>query len=152
MIWQKTRKKNTLSIRYLYGSDITNSNSNSTLTQHNNNNKINKDELNKIIHLVVNYLNLKTAKNFKANTKNTVKHITARLKEGFTFDNFKTVIDVKVKEWANNKEMSKYLRPETLFGTKFESYLNQECDIQTEQQNEAVNEYIEMSRRFDNGK
>ena len=47
--------------------------------------------------------------------------------------------------------MSKYLRPETLFGTKFEGYLNQNCEIQNKEQEEAVNEYMEMSRRFENG-
>ena len=132
--------------------DITNT----TQTQHKHNttqsqNKINKDELNKLIHLVVNYLNLKTSKNFKTSSKTTVKHIKARALEGFTFDNFKTVIDTKTAEWKNSKEMSKYLRPETLFGNKFEGYLNQNCKIQNKEQEEAVNEYIEMRRRFENG-
>lgn len=132
--------------------DITNSNSNTTLTQTqlNNNKKINKDELKNLIHLVVNYLNLKTSKNFKESTKNTVKHISARIKEGFTFDDFKSVIDIKTAEWKNSKEMSKYLRPETLFGTKFEGYLNQKCNIQENQENEQIKEYMEISRRFEN--
>ena len=47
------------------------------------------------------------------------------MKEGFTVDDFKTVIKKKFDEWGNDKQMSKYLRPETLFGTKFEGYLNQ---------------------------
>lgn len=134
--------------------DITNSNSNSnstlTQTQLNNNKKINKDELKNLIHLVVNYLNLKTSKNFKESTKNTVKHISARIAEGFTFDDFKSVIDIKTAEWKNSKEMSKYLRPETLFGTKFEGYLNQKFNIQENQENEQIKEYMEMSRRFEN--
>lgn len=135
--------------------DITNSNSNTTLTQTqlNNNKKINKDELKNLIHLVVNYLNLKTSKNFKESTKNTVKHISARIKEGFTFDDFKSVIDIKTAEWKNSKEMSKYLRPETLFGNKFEGYLNQNCSTNAEQQNEenVIDEYKEIERNFKNG-
>ena len=47
------------------------------------------------------------------------------MNEGFTVDDFKKVIDNKSAEWGKDSKMSKYLRPETLFGTKFESYLNQ---------------------------
>ena len=48
----------------------------------------------------------------------------ARLNEGYSLDDFKQVIEKKVNEWKGT-EMEKYLRPETLFGTKFENYLNQ---------------------------
>ena len=61
---------------------------------------------------------------YKDNTKKTREHINARFAEGFTLDDFKTVIDKKCVEWANDDKMAKFLRPETLFGTKFESYLN----------------------------
>lgn len=73
---------------------------------------------------IISYLNLKAGKNYKHTTKKTQSLITARVKEGFTMEDFKKVIDVKVTEWKNT-EMEKYLRPETLFGTKFEGYLNQ---------------------------
>lgn len=74
---------------------------------------------------IISYLNDKTSSNYKPSTKKTKDLIRARWNEGFTLDDFKHVIDVKVQEWLNNREMNKYLRPETLFGTKFESYLNQ---------------------------
>ena len=61
---------------------------------------------------------------YKPTTKKTQTLIKARLREGFTVDDFKTVINNKVKEWKGS-EWEKFLRPETLFGTKFESYLNQ---------------------------
>jgi uncharacterized phage protein (TIGR02220 family) len=51
--------------------------------------------------------------------------VSARLNEGFTVQDFKTVIDNKVSSWFGNKDMEKFLRPETLFGTKFEGYLNE---------------------------
>ena len=73
---------------------------------------------------IVAYLNEKTGQHYKAKTAKTVSLIQARLKENFTVDDFKVVIDKKVKEWRGT-EMEKYLRPETLFGTKFEGYLNQ---------------------------
>lgn len=69
------------------------------------------------------YLNQKLSKSYKYVDKNT-KLVNARLKEGYTIDDFKTVIDKKVAEWQNG-DMAKYLRPETLFGTKFDGYLNQ---------------------------
>ena len=73
---------------------------------------------------IINYLNLKANTHYRHNIKKTQSLISARFNENFTLDDFKRVIDNKVSEWKNT-EMEKYLRPETLFGTKFESYLNQ---------------------------
>ena len=74
---------------------------------------------------VVTYLNKKADRQFRHTTNKTKRLIKARANEGFGLDDFKQVVDTKVAEWAKDSEMSKYLRPETLFGTKFESYLNQ---------------------------
>ncbi|MFC4712264.1 conserved phage C-terminal domain-containing protein [Planococcus dechangensis] len=76
-------------------------------------------------HTIIDYLNEQAGTAFKSTTKKTQGLIHARLQEGFTVMDFKTVIDVKSAEWRNDSAMSKFLRPETLFGTKFESYLNQ---------------------------
>lgn len=73
---------------------------------------------------IIDYLNLKANTNYKYTTSKTQTLIKARYNEGFIIDDFKRVIDNKVSEWKDT-EMEKYLRPETLFGTKFESYLNQ---------------------------
>lgn len=37
---------------------------------------------------------------------------------------FQKIINNKVTKFLNDLTMSKYLKPETLFGTEFESYLN----------------------------
>ena len=74
---------------------------------------------------IIDYLNEKTGKNFKHGTKSTRSKINARYEEGFTLQDFKQVIDTKTAEWLNDSTMSLYLRPETLFSTKFEGYLNQ---------------------------
>lgn len=75
---------------------------------------------------IIDYLNLRTGQRYKYNNKNTQEHIKQRLKEGFTLDDFKLVIDKMCIEWMNT-DMQKYLRPETLFRpSKFESYLNRE--------------------------
>lgn len=72
---------------------------------------------------IVSYLNEKAGTSYKATTAKTKSAINARLAEGFTVDDFRTVIDKKCAEWIGT-DMEKYLRPETLFGTKFEGYLN----------------------------
>ncbi|OOR18132.1 conserved phage C-terminal domain-containing protein [Bacillus mycoides] len=74
---------------------------------------------------IVSYLNEKIGKSFKHKTAKTRSLIKARFKDGFTIDDFKRVIDIKTAQWLNDSHMSQYLRPETLFGTKFESYLNE---------------------------
>lgn len=73
---------------------------------------------------IVDHLNQRAGTHYRATTTSTRKLIKARLKEGFTVDEIKLVIDKKCAEWLHNPSMSEYLRPETLFGPKFESYLN----------------------------
>ena len=73
---------------------------------------------------IVAYLNEKTNSRYRENTPNTRKHIIARLKQDYTVDDFKHVIDVKCAEWKGT-EFEKFLRPDTLFGSKFENYLQQ---------------------------
>lgn len=72
---------------------------------------------------IINYLNEKVGTNYKSSTPKTQKLISARIKEGFKLEDFKAVIDNKCNDWLNT-EWQQYLRPDTLFGTKFESYLN----------------------------
>lgn len=73
---------------------------------------------------IISYLNEKANRSYKHTTANTKKVIKARWNEGFELDDFKTVINNQVKDWLNDPNMNKYLRPETLFGPKFEGYLN----------------------------
>lgn len=74
---------------------------------------------------IVDYLNRKTNSHYRPTSKATIRLIKARYNEGFTDIDFKTVIDKKCAEWLQDGNMVQYLRPETLFGTKFEAYLNQ---------------------------
>ncbi|AMQ71855.1 MULTISPECIES: phage replisome organizer N-terminal domain-containing protein [Bacillus amyloliquefaciens group] len=75
--------------------------------------------------LIIDLLNKVAGKRYRPTTPKTKKEIKARWNEGFRFEDFKHVILVKTEEWLNDPAMNRYLRPETLFGTKFESYLNQ---------------------------
>ena len=77
----------------------------------------------KTITEIVDYLNEKAHTNYRSNSKTTMRHINARLKEGYTLSDFKQVIDNRCATWLGT-DMEQYLRPETLFGSKFENYLN----------------------------
>lgn len=73
---------------------------------------------------IIDYLNQKTGKQYRHTTTKSKRVIEARWNEGFRIDDFKKVIDIKTNDWLNT-DSDKYLRPETLFGSKFEGYLNQ---------------------------
>ena len=59
------------------------------------------------------------------------------MKEGFTLEDFKTVIDIKTKKWLHDDKMRDFLRPKTLFSTNFEGYLNEVPRKKTEQPQEV---------------
>jgi len=83
-------------------------------------------ELDKEIYsTVISYLNEKAGTNYRASSSKTKQLIRARTNDGFIDTDFIKVIDNKVNDWLNDKKMKQFLRPETLFGTKFEGYLNQ---------------------------
>ena len=85
---------------------------------------------------IISYLNEKTGKKLRWDVKSNQKEIKARFNEGYTLDDFKTVIDKKYNEWGRKptkeelqrgiKDMRIYLRPKTLFGSNFDVYLNQD--------------------------
>lgn len=78
-----------------------------------------------VIKVIVEYLNDKIGAHYKPNGKKIKDLIRARMNEGYTVEDFKTVIDKKFKSWGKDEKMSAYLRPSTLFGTKFGEYLNE---------------------------
>ena len=109
-----------------------------------------KKDNNNIYSLVIDYLNIKANTSYRTTTKNTQTLIKSRMNEGFTVEDFKKVIDSKSNEWLNT-DFEKYLRPATLFGGKFENYLNEAnkkapTAIGT-QKNNLVNSNICNSRR-----
>ena len=77
---------------------------------------------------IISYLNQKTGKNFDFKEKIYQGKIKARWKEGKRLPDFQKVVDIKVSKWSTDEEMMDFLRPETLFGTKMGSYLNETID------------------------
>lgn len=120
--------------------------------------KISKDKINNIVEQgstlyiseieeIVSYLNLKAGTHYKPTTKATQRHIRARLNEGYTTDDFKRVIDSKCADWLRT-DNAKYLRPETLFGSKFEGYLNT-LNISTDSQENSFAGYRLLESDYD---
>ena len=101
--------------------------------------ELNNKELNTIVELekptvpykeIIDYLNEKANRQFKV-VESHKRHIRARWNEGYRLEDFKKVVDNKVQEWLNDSKMNQYLRPQTLFGTKFDSYLNTTTKLNT---------------------
>lgn len=96
---------------------------------------------------IIDYLNEKAGKKFKVNDK-TKAHINARVNDGYTLADFRAVIEKKVAEWRGT-EMDKFLRPETLFGTKFEGYLNQNETVRKKAKSTGFSNFEERNYDFD---
>ncbi len=96
---------------------------------------------------IIDYLNEKAGKRFKVNDK-TKAHINARVNDGYTLPDFRAVIEKKVAEWRGT-EMDKFLRPETLFGTKFEGYLNQNETVKKRAKSTGFSNFEERNYDFD---
>lgn len=79
--------------------------------------------------LIIDLLNKVTGKSFRHTSAATQRLIKARWNDGFRFEDFKTVILTKTNQWLKDDKMNKYLQPTTLFGTKFEGYLNEGAGV-----------------------
>jgi uncharacterized phage protein (TIGR02220 family) len=73
---------------------------------------------------IIDHLNDITGQNYKHTTQKNQELIEARWNEGFRLEDFKVVHVKKAGTWLGTK-WAAYLRPITLYGTKFESYLNE---------------------------
>ena len=96
---------------------------------------------------VVQALNEETGSHYRPTSKATMRHVLARLREGFTIDDCKEVIRKKSEEWGGT-DMAKYLRPETLFGSKFEGYLNAPEDPKAKERAEKAKAEAEARNRL----
>lgn len=99
---------------------------------------------------IISYLNTICNTNYKSNTNSTKRLVRARLNEGYTLDDFKTVIDIKYKDWgekpfkfSNGEISSKYLRPSTLFSDKFDNYLNEASIVESSEVNGSVSSPVD---------
>ena len=130
--------------------DTINNNGNNVKNVNNGKKKIDSAKYRTMLReQIIYYLNTTANKDYKPETPLTIKLINLRLKEGYSLDDFKKVIDVKNEEWRDKitkdgKNMEDWLRPQTLFGNKFESYLNQRII------GRSLEEKLATDHRFDN--
>lgn len=113
------------------------------------NNIVGKPDYESEIKQIVDYLNQKSQSSFKPKTDTTRKSIIARLKEGYTVDDFKRVIDAKVKDWSDSS-MREYLRPQTLFRpANFEAYLNEANRPEVKKSKKGFSDYPQNTYDFE---
>ena len=125
-----------------------------TETSPNTNTNTNTNTINKYIPAIseiLKYLNEKAGTHYRS-SKDSSRFISGRLAEGFTVEDFRTVIDKKVKEWKGT-EMAAYIRPSTLFApSHFEEYLNQpekkKATQFTEGATDAVYNFSDLEKRL----
>ena len=94
-------------------------------------NDINSNHINENIPYteIIDYLNKKAKVNYRSSNRRTRELIKIRYNEGYRIEDFKQVINIKSAEWLNNEKMQQFLRPSTLFGDKFEIYVNQKGSV-----------------------
>ena len=80
---------------------------------------------------IINDLNAKAGTNYKSSSKKTRQLIKTRMADGYSVNDFLYVHTVKCNEWLQDPHWNKYLRPETLYSPKFESYRNQQIAVKT---------------------
>ena len=90
----------------------------------------------------IEYLNLKANTNFRTTSKTHSELIGARLSDGYTLEDLKSVVTHKCREWKNDPKMKKFLRPDTLFNkTKFENYIGLVPKIEDDPRNATLEEW-----------
>lgn len=72
---------------------------------------------------IIKLLNECSGSRYSPSSRPTRGLIKARWNEGFRPNDFEAVIRSKCAQWKRDPKMVSYLRPLTLFGTKFEGYL-----------------------------
>ena len=95
---------------------------------------------------IVNRLNELSGASYWHDSKNTRSLIKARFNEGFTENDFMIVIEKMCYLWnkepkKGEKDMRLYLRPSTLFGNKFEQYLNMNVQPKEITTGDLVNQF-----------
>ena len=87
---------------------------------------------------VISHLNEAAGTNYRTDDADSVRLISELAAKGYTAEQMKTVIDKKVSSWLGDPKVEQYLRPRTLFGPKFETYLNEPDSARRQRQAEET--------------
>ena len=107
---------------------------------------MNPDSVPSLSSSLVDYLNKKTGNNYRA-TKSVTERIGDLVADGYTAEDMARVIDLKVSEWSGSEKMRQYLRPSTLFGEKFEEYVQQPDPPEVEENRRAEKELAALKEK-----
>lgn len=119
---QSERKSHGAKINPISNTDLLNN------TEFKKEEKVKKEissEIKLLSEKVIEHLNNKTGNKFRANGKQVLELIKARVNDKYKLDDFIRVIDIKCEEWENDDKSFTWLRPSTLFGPKMETYAAQ---------------------------
>lgn len=101
-----------------------------------------KAAINAAVADVIAHLNAKCGTTYRANSETSRKYIGARLADGATVEDCNKAIDNCVAKWRDDPEMSRFIRPTTIFGKeKFESYVNMQFSKQEQEGGENDERY-----------
>lgn len=81
-----------------------------------------------VIQETIDYLNMVANTNYSYNFPSTITSLNSLIELGYNYEDFKSVIDKKWNEWKGTK-FQEFVRPTTLFGEKFENYLNEQSRV-----------------------
>ena len=96
---------------------------------------------------LISYLNKKTGSSYRM-TDQIRTLINERLSEGYTIEQMKSVIDKKCTEWSCDGKMRSYLRPSTLFGERFEEYINAPVPMEVEEERKSTEHMQELKKQL----
>lgn len=112
--------------------------------------KVSETKVSQLVIDVVNHLNQVAGKKYRHDAMTTMRLITSRARENYPLEAFQKVIDIKSKEWLGTN-MEKFLRPETLFGNKFEGYYQETMIQQPKSGHESAMEFLKNEMESFNG-
>lgn len=90
--------------------------------------------------VIIKYLNFKTGADYDPDDPDNIQYVTDLLDAGYSHNDLMKVVNKKCSEWMNDSVMRSYLRPSTLFGSKFAEYLAQPESLQAETERKKSDE------------
>lgn len=90
--------------------------------------------------VIIKYLNFKTGADYDPDGPENVELVLDLLENGYNMNDLMKVVNKKCSEWMNDPVMRSFLRPSTLFGSKFAEYLAQPESLQAETERKKTDE------------
>ena len=97
---------------------------------------------------IISYLNKKAGTNYPTDSKTAFRKISILADEGYTETDMKKVIDKKCADWLDDDNMREHLRPSTLFGDKFEEYLNAPISLKLEKKQKQTDVKTNLEKQL----